>query len=300
MPPRYRLPSRCQRVRETLLRHLVAPGTADALELADDVVRDAAGEIVAATLTAPDGRRFPARDGIPRFVEHTDTGQAQTETSFGYKGGQAEAFEWADTQAWAHAWLVERYGFADAAEPRSFFASPRPVMDAGGGNASRRLVMDAGCGNAYTARLWLEPGWTGGAPVEWIGVDISTAVDVARQRLAGIEGLHFVQADLLALPFRAGAFDTAFSEGVLHHTPSTERALRSVVDVVEPGGEILAYVYRQKGPIREFTDDYLRDVLAPLDPEEARARLRPLTALAESLSTAGATVTVPAAIAELG
>ena len=51
--------------------------------------------------------------------------------------------------------------FADAAGLRSYFAS-------------RRLIMDAGCGNAYTARLWLEPGWTDGGPVEWIGVDIST------------------------------------------------------------------------------------------------------------------------------
>src|SRR5262249_32716248 len=138
-PPSARSPSRCPRMRDTLLNHLVAPETEDLLELAD-VVRDAAGDVVEATLAAPDGRRFPVRNGIPRFVEHTDSGQAQTESSFGYKWGQAEAFESDETQAWARGWLLERYGFADAAELRSYFAS-------------RRLVMDAGCGNAYTARL---------------------------------------------------------------------------------------------------------------------------------------------------
>ena len=29
---------------------------------------------------------------------------------------------------------------------------------------------------------------------------------------------------------------------------------------LKPGGRILFYVYRKKGPIREFTDDYVREL----------------------------------------
>ena len=91
-----------------------------------------------------------------------------------------------------------------------------------------------------------------------------------------------------------------FSEGVLHHTPSTERAFASAASMVAPGGELMAYVYRKKGPVREFADDHLRAQLSPLPPEEAWERLRPLTRLAQSLAELKATVHVPEGIELLG
>ena len=74
-----------------------------------------------------------------------------------------------------------------------------------------------------------------------------------------IEGTSFVQADVLDLPFRPESFDAIFSEGVLHHTPSTEAAFQALVPLLRPGGELLFYVYRRKAPLREFADDYIRD-----------------------------------------
>ena len=70
---------------------------------------------------------------------------------------------------------------------------------------------------------------------EWVGADISDAIDVARERLGGFGGTHFVQADVLDLPFRPESFDVVFSEGVLHHTPSTERALKALVPLLRAG-----------------------------------------------------------------
>ncbi len=63
--------------------------------------------------------------------------------------------------------------------------------------------------------------------LRYLGVDVSAAVDVARQRFAerGISAA-FLQADLSDLPLAEGSVDLMFSEGVLHHTDSTERALR--------------------------------------------------------------------------
>jgi hypothetical protein len=60
------------------------------------------------------------------------------------------------------------------------------------------------------------------------------------------------------------------------------------------------YVYRRKAPIRELTDDYLRNVLAPLPPEEAWAALRPLTVLARTLAEAHVELDVPEDVPILG
>jgi SAM-dependent methyltransferase len=53
----------------------------------------------------------------------------------------------------------------------------------------------------------------------------------------------FVQADLMALPFAAGAFDLAFSFGVLHHLPDPEAGFKKLVALVRPGGRVLVYLY---------------------------------------------------------
>jgi SAM-dependent methyltransferase len=131
-------------------------------------------------------------------------------------------------------------------------------------------------------------------------VDISTAVDLAQTRFAGIPGTHFVQADLLQLPFRERTFDVVFAEGVLHHTPSTEEALKSLALLLREGGEFLFYVYRKKGPIREFTDDYVRRLMSELDPEEAWDLMRPLTELGRVLAELDTEVFVPESIPYLG
>jgi SAM-dependent methyltransferase len=146
----------------------------------------------------------------------------------------------------------------------------------------------------------MSPEWRGGGQAEWVGADISTAIDVAQDRLRGVPGTHFVQADLLQLPFREHSFDAIFSEGVLHHTPSTERAVKTLATLLVPGGELLFYVYRKKGPIREFTDDWVRQVLSTMSPQEAWEALRPLTKLGQALAEVKTEVTVPEDIPYLG
>jgi len=70
--------------------------------------------------------------------------------------------------------------------------------------------------------------------------------------------------------------------------------------VLEPGGEFIFFVYRKNGPVREFTDDHIRSVLAKMPPEQAWEALRPLTLFGESLSKSDAQVEVPMDIPYLG
>src|SRR3712207_3338642 len=60
------------------------------------------------------------------------------------------------------------------------------------------------------------------------------------------------------------------------------------------------YVYRRKGPVREFTDDYIRERISSLPPEEAWEALRPLTRLGQALAELRAEVEVPEDVPLLG
>jgi arsenite methyltransferase len=245
------------------------------------------GTIVEGILHSPDGRSYTITGGIPRFVLTEDCGQRQTERSFGYQWKQREAYDSKSSKDFSREWLVRRYGFASGLEMQRYFAE-------------RQCILDAGCGGGYSASLWLDSGWWGAGTAQWYGADISEAIDVAQERLTGIPGLHFVQADVCQLPFAEKTFDVIFSEGVLHHTPSTERALKSLVPLLRRGGEIMFYVYRKKGPIREFTDDYIREIMSVLTPQQAWDKLRPLTKLGQALAELHAEVEVKEDIPYLG
>lgn len=261
---------------------LVHPVTKSALVL--EVERESSSGIDAGRLLGSSGDEFPITSGIPRFVSITDPGQGQTSGSFGYKWGRTETYESPAVRQAGLRWLLERYGFADAEEMRLYFQS-------------KGHVLDLGCGSGYSSSLWMDGRWNGSL---WVGVDISTAIDVAAKRLGFQPGTHFVQADALQLPFADGTFDAVFSEGVLHHTPSTRAALHTTVQVLRSGGELLFYVYRRKGPIREFSDDYVRAQLSVMSPDQAWETLRPLTRLGQVLHEAQTAIEIPEDVPFLG
>jgi len=269
-------------MRDALLDILVDP--TDGASLTATRIEREGGEIVSGALSTKTGRSFAITRGIPRFVERTDEGQAQVEGSFAFKWHQQHSYSSPGMMDESRKWLVARYGFDSAPAMAKYFSA-------------RGRILDAGCGGGWSASLWLGPEWTG---PQWVGLDISNAIDVAKARVGAFTNTEFVQADVMAMPFKPGTFDVVFSEGVLHHTPSTERAFQSAASMVAPGGELMAYIYRRKGPVREFADDHLRAQLSPLAPEIAWEKLRPLTRLAESLAGLHATIEIPEDIELLG
>lgn len=274
---------------QRLLEVLADPGDRLPLRLTVHESTDD-GDVREGVLNAENGRVYPICSGIPRFAGLDDVGQHQTEESFGYKWNRRDSFDSPAMVQNMRTWLVAKYGFDDADAMRRYFAG-------------RNRILDAGCGAALSSSTFVDKAWlkdSAAQKTEWCGVDISTAVDVAQSRLGAIDRTHYVQADLLALPFQRGSFDTIFSEGVMHHTPSTRQAMLSTADILANGGEFLFYVYRKKGPIREFTDDYIRDAIAGMAPEEAWESLRSLTALGQSLAELDVEVNVPQDVPLLG
>jgi SAM-dependent methyltransferase len=209
---------------------------------------------------------FVIKNGIPRHKKVYSPLQNQTQEAFGFKWKKRETYESEVVQKASKKWLDERY-----------FLSDRTLRDI----VTGKRVLDAGCGSGHSALLFF-----GEVLHEciYVGVDISDAVDVAKLRFQekGLPG-EFIQMSLMDLPLELGNFDVIFSEGALHHTDSTEEAIRFLSSRLNPSGLFMFYVYKKKGPIREFTDDYIRDRLSDLKDEQAWQALVPLSKLGQKL-----------------
>jgi arsenite methyltransferase len=231
------------------------------------------------------GRRYVLAGGLLRERGVLSAAQDQTSQTFAFKWHKRDTFESPSVQERARRWLLERYGAVDSP---AFWSE----------HGEHPLLVDAGCGAGYSALALFE----GVLPsLRYLGVDVSGAVDVAAQRFAerGVPGT-FMQADVTALPLADGSVDAIFSEGVLHHTDSTRDALLSLARLLRTGGRLLFYVYRRKGPVREFTDDLIRERLAAMSPDEAWEAIVPLTRLGRALGELNTIVEVPEDVSLLG
>lgn len=213
------------------------------------------------------GRALRIVRGIPRSREFVSEAQDQTRETFGFKWANRDSFE-ANLGDFLASWLKEKYGdIANAPWWADYGDCP--------------IVLDAGCGASLSGI-----GLLGSCMdrIRYVGVDVSTAVDVAAQRFTerGMSGA-FLQSDLMQLPLPPASVDVIFSEGVLHHTDDTQAALAAVTRHLKVGGRIMFYVYRKKGPIREFTDDYIRGLLQDLPPAQAWEAMMSLTLLGKTL-----------------
>jgi len=67
----------------------------------------------------------------------------------------------------------------------------------------------------------------------------------AKFRLMGdaARGCRALQGDAENLPFADGVFDIVYANGVLHHTPDTERSVDEALRVLRPGGKAVAMLY---------------------------------------------------------
>ena len=81
-----------------------------------------------------------------------------------------------------------------------------------------------------------------------------TAVDITSERVRACNAkfrlmgdrardCHALQSDAENLPFADGSFDIVYSNGVLHHTPDTEKALAEVHRLLKPGGQAVIMLY---------------------------------------------------------
>src|SRR5881227_3387737 len=106
-------------MRDRFARLLVDPEGQQALELQPAEVVD--GDVLTGALAGADGRRYPIRNGIPRFTTTDDAGQAQTSDSFGFKWAKRDTFDSSRMMGTFGEWLTRRYGFEDNDDMRRWF-----------------------------------------------------------------------------------------------------------------------------------------------------------------------------------
>lgn len=117
-------------------------------------------------------------------------------------------------------------------------------------------ALDAGCGSGRYSLALKSLG------VERVtGIDISpNSIDFAN-KMNSFEAVNFVQGSVLELPFEDESFDFVFSNGVLHHTLSTEKGLQELFRVLKPGGGCWLYLYGGKGNLFWDIVDFCRKLL---------------------------------------
>ena len=99
-----------------------------------------------------------------------------------------------------------------------------------------QVVLEVGCGEGRHA--WL----VGEHARILVGMDLSRGVELARQRDPH-PSAYYVQGDLRRPPFKPGAFDALYSNGVIHHTPDPAASFAAVRALVREGGRVFIWVY---------------------------------------------------------
>lgn len=102
-----------------------------------------------------------------------------------------------------------------------------------------KVVVDAGCGSG--AYLDVTERHAEAA----VGFDLSSAIDAAYRLHGHRPNVHLAQGDIFRPPVRPGIADRLYTFGVVQHTPDPEKAFRSLLPLVRPGGEIAVWVYRR-------------------------------------------------------
>ena len=132
-------------------------------------------------------------------AEAVSSDQSQTRDAFGFKWAKRDTYEADAVQDMTRTWLFNRY------------CGGEPERLAHWLSGERKIILDAGCGAGNAGLLFFHEHLDSN---DYLGVDISNAVDVARQRFSDAnQAGDFLQADLMNLPLPDDSVDMIFSEG---------------------------------------------------------------------------------------
>jgi len=214
-------------------------------------------EILEGALACVCGLVYPVIDGIPRmlrnareeypgfFARHGLAGvpkavpaaAAATAATADARSPKSFGMQWTLYKEGDHTWFKDDAGLRKQEFLYNLQTTPEELRDA--------MLLDGGCGNGELTRAVAEYG------PEIVGMDFSRSVEHARRRLfeKGFDvshRVHYLQGNILELPLLPASFDLVHTSGVLHHTPSTYRAFRSISKAVKPQGKLYVQLYRRR------------------------------------------------------
>ena len=212
--------------------------------------------------------------------EYSVPDKRQTKYSFGEKWKSSADFQTGGLAAFDSDtinWIVSRNGFETVEKFAEYF-------DQFG------LILDAGCGNGRILGLFND---LLGDNHQLFGVDLAAA-EVAGKNLES-KGVKVFEGDLTdssslsVIP----SPDFIYCQEVLHHTSDPALSFANLAELLASGGEIAIYVYKQKAPVREFTDDYVRSLISEMSHDDAMKLTMDFAKFGKALSDLEVSVSVP-------
>jgi ubiquinone/menaquinone biosynthesis C-methylase UbiE/uncharacterized protein YbaR (Trm112 family) len=217
-------------------------------------------EILEAALACACGQIYPVIDGIPRMIRNARQEYPEFFARHGLAGagapaapqpaaapaaqpvadprsGKSFSLQWMTYQEGDNTWFKDDAGL----RKREFLYN----LDTTAEELPGKTMLDGGCGNGELTRSIAEYG------LEIVAMDFSRSVEGARRRLfqKGFpvsHRVHYLQGNILELPLLRRSFDLVHTSGVLHHTPSTYRAFRSISKAPKPGAKLYVQLYRRR------------------------------------------------------
>lgn len=175
-----------------------------------------------------------------------------------------------------HNWIMTRNGWTNQSHMAEVLSQAKRVLD-------------AGCGNGRVTKLIRN---NTNNDTEVVGIDL-VAHKVAEENLKTEKNVSFYQKDLTQDLKDLGKFDFIYSQEVLHHTSNPAKSFDNLVEILEKDGTIAIYVYKKKAPVREFTDDQIRNEMIDMNYDKAMEESRKITELGKTLSDLNIKINVP-------
>ncbi len=232
-------------------------------------------EIIDGYLICSKKHKFLIKRGIPRLVSDTEKDFIKTEDAFSAKwrnfNKTYHSKKWFDSQK---KWFLERFGWKTITNFNKFLKT-------------RHYILDAGTGVGNSAKLF-----SANPHAQVFAIDASDSIEFAYKKYGKLSNIHFLQADIRKLPFKKGFFDFICSDQVLHHTKDTESSFKMLTKLLVKNGLISIYIYRKKGPLREFADDYIREQTVKMSEKECMKFSEDMAQLGKNLSKLKKKITI--------
>jgi SAM-dependent methyltransferase len=131
-----------------------------------------------------------------------------------------------------------------------------------------KTLLEVGSGSGRFTELLVDAG----ALVH--SVDLSVAVEANKENIGDKENFIIAQASVYELPFPKGSFDFVLCIGVIQHTPSPEKTIKALWEMVAPGGKIIIDHYRWRLSYYFNTKPLWRNYMKRLPPEKSMAKIK--------------------------
>ncbi|MBV8674333.1 MAG: methyltransferase domain-containing protein [Acidobacteriaceae bacterium] len=253
-------------------------------------------EVITGALTCSNcGIYYPIHDGVPRMLTYrTAVARFHAEqnrewirqhlSSFVLPNLEAPPGEEAVLRNFSREWQGYKWSGQSywQTTPEHMIRCMRYVLGLDRHGVFHKLVLEVGIGIGGIADSLSQR-----ESCELVGMDLGYAVDQAYRYFGHNPRFHIVQGSLFAPPFRPGTFDFVYSQGVLHHTYSTEAAFKRIANLPKPTNGILcvwiySHRYEKVTPFRRLlsmAENVCRPVLTHLPGPLQTAALAPTVPL---------------------